>query len=311
VLSSDKGREKHGLGIDIPHAFDGEFRVRGGVRYDRDIGFLYYGIGNNTPYDPAATPDNPLYQNVRAGPSFNLELLRYVGGNVRLGPILGLKWTDVSSPSTSLLEQQKPLGIQGGRTHYLGLALIYDTRDFEPYPTKGDVHELYFYVYNHWLTSSNYDFLRFTYTYLRFIELHKRLILAHRTLFETMTGNVPYFELGGVGGSNPAIGFGGDRYLRGYDSDRFIDKIKFVMGFELRWDPVTFVFARQEISLGVVPFVDFGRVWPKLWPIDLGAFHASMGYGLRMIWNSRFIIRADYAINSEGTSVIVNLGSSF
>jgi hypothetical protein len=310
LIASDKGRYKSGLGIDIPHAIDGRYRLKSSLIYDRDISFLYYGIGNNTTFDPAANPDNFLYQNVRAGPSFSFELLRYMGGHVRMGPILGLRWRNISTPAGSLLDQQQPAGIRGGRTHYVGLAIIHDTLDFEPYPSRGATHELYFYLH-HKFTGSDYNFIRGTYTYRRFIPLHRRLILAHRTLFEAVSGDVPYYELGAVGGSDSTIGFGGDRFLRGYDSNRFIDKFKFVVGFELRWDPITFVFAKQDLTLGFVPFLDAGRVWSKLWPFELGVIHASMGYGVRLIWNNRFIIRGDFAVNSEGTSFVAQLGSSF
>ena len=211
VLASDEGRYKHGLYVDIPHALDGEFRIKAGVRYDRDFNFLYYGIGNNTPYDPGAGPFVQAYENIRAGPGISFEMLRYMGGHVRMGPVAGLRWTDISTPPGSLLQQQNPTGVTGGRTHYIGFAIIYDTRDFEPYPTRGSVHEFYFNLYSKF-TGSSYDFMRFTYTYLRFIPLGRHLVLAHRTLLEPMTGDVPYYELGAVGGSNPAMGFGGDRF---------------------------------------------------------------------------------------------------
>jgi len=153
--------------------------------------------------------------------------------------------------------------------------------------------------------------LRTTYTYKRYFLLHRRLILAHRTFLEVLSGNVPYYELGATGGSNSTIAFGGDRFIRGYDSNRFIDTIRYVMGFELRWDPLVFLFAKQDITLGFVPFFDIGRVWPAVFPLRFDRWHASMGWGTRIIWNSRFVIRADIAITTEGTNFILNLGNSF
>jgi len=311
ILASDKGRYKHALRVDYPRALDGRFRLTGRVAYDRDINFKYYGIGNDNNYEPSNVDlDSVLFQNVRAGPSFTFQALRHLGHHVRAGPTLGLKWTDISAPPGSLLTTQNPSGTSGGRTHYLGLAIAHDTLDFEPYPSKGAIHELYVNFYNKF-TFSNYDFIRSTYTYKRYYLLHRRLIFAHRTFFEVLGGDVPYFELGGTGGSNPSIAFGGDRFMRGYDSNRFIDKIRFIMGFELRWDPLYFVFAKQDLTLSIVPFFDIGRVWPSVFPLKLDRWHASMGWGMRLIWNSRFVIRTDFAVTPEGTAFILNLGNSF
>lgn len=311
ILASDRGRYKHSFRVDLPHAFNGLFRLTGRVAYDRDISFRYFGISNNTSPDPKLVAlDSVLFQNTRSGPSFTLSAMRYLNRRVRTGPILGLKWSEITAPAGSLLLSEKPTGIGGGRTHYLGWAIIHDTLDFEPYPSRGAAHELFLYLYRPW-TGSSYSFTRSTYTYRRYFLLHKRLILAHRTFFEVLSGDVPFFEMGVTGGSNPTIAFGGDRFFRGYESNRFLDHIRFATGFEFRWDPIFFDFAGQDLTLGFVPFVDLGRVWPTVFPLDISRFHASTGWGARLIWNNRFVVRMDFAVNPEGTAFIVNLGNSF
>ena len=310
VLASDGGRYIDSLSVDIPHAFDDRYRITSSVLYDREISLRYYGLGNNTVADPTLINTSPLYQNVRAGPSFTFQIMRYMGNYIRMGPLLGLKWTEISAPPGSLLLQQSPLGINGGRTHYLGFAVIRDTLDFEPYPSRGTWNELYFYLYNH-VTGSDYDFTRLSYTFRWYAQLHRKLILAHRTFLEATSGNVPFYEMMSVGGSQPGSYFGGDRFLRGYDADRFVGPLKFATGFELRWDPIFFTFARQDITIGFVPFVDVARVWSTLVPWPLDTFHPALGIGTRIIWNSRFIIRGDLAVDPEGTGFVVQLGNSF
>ncbi len=311
ILASDKGRYKDSLKVDFPHAFGDRFRLFARIAYDRDIGFKYYGMSNDTHPDPVLNErDDDLYKTLRSVPSFRASLMRYLGSNFRAGPIMGLKWSKIGYPANSLLAQQNPVGIAGGRTHYVGLAIIHDTLDFEPYPSSGHVHELYLYLYNK-IVGSEYDFSRTTYTYQRYFLLHPELIFAHRTMLEFFTGRPPFFELTGVGGSNSTLGFGKDRYFRGYDSDRFVDLFRFVMGFELRWDPVHFGFAKQGLTLGFVPFLDMGRVWHRVFPLELDRFHVSGGLGARLIWNHRFVMRADFAVTQEGTDVILNLNHSF
>lgn len=311
ALMSDAGRQKHNLRIDIPHFLDSSYRVSARVAYDRDITFRYFGIGNNTTVDFNRMEINdPLYQNTRSGPSFQFQILKQVTKQLSVGPSFGLKWTDITFPSGGLLSTQMPVGVGGGKTHYLGLVIFYNATDFEPYPSTGVMHEFYFNWYAPWV-GSDYSFFRSTYTFKAFYPIRKNLILAHRTLFEILDGNIPFYELGAVGGSNPTIGIGGDKYFRGYHNNRFIDKIRLAVGLELRWEPFAFNFAKQDIVFGLVPFFDVGRVWPAVTPIDFTHFHGSIGWGARLIWSHRFVVRADVALNDEGGAVYVEIGNSF
>lgn len=311
ALASDAGRYKHFLRLDLPYAFNNQIHLTARVSYNRDINFRYFGIGNDTPADrDLVKQDSPIYKNQRTGPSFNLAVLKYMSRFIQMGPLFGLKWTEVTYPAGSLLDQQKPLGILGGKTHHIGFALVYDGLDFAPNPHRGTFHEIFI----NWSTpllGSDYHFLRNTYTFRHFWDLHPRLTLAHRTLFEVMSGDAPFFELGAVGGSDSTIGFGGDKFFRGYQSNRFIDQIKFAVGWELRWQAVTFSWAKQKLEMIVAPWVDMGRVWAHLLPIDIGTIHVSTGWGTRFTWNDRFIVRGDFALTPEGSAFYVELGHSF
>jgi outer membrane protein assembly factor BamA len=201
--------------------------------------------------------------------------------------------------------------VSGGQTHAFGLALIWDTLDFEPYPSRGDYHEVFFSVANRKFTGSDYDFTRTTYTYRKYISLHRRLIFAHRTLLEYVGGDVPFFEMGNIGGTYNSQALGGDRFLRGYEGNRFMDKLRLVLGFELRWDPLFVNFLRQDLTIGFVPFIDIGRVWPDIIPNEWTTWHASGGWGTRLIWNSRLVIRLDTAFTPDGLRIVGNIGNSF
>jgi hemolysin activation/secretion protein len=130
-------------------------------------------------------------------------------------------------------------------------------------------------------------------------------------LFESISGEAPFFELGAVGGSDSTIGFGGDKFFRGFQSNRFIDHIKFALGWELRWKAMTFSWAKQKLDIVLAPWVDFGRVWNELLPFRLGTIHASTGWGTRITWNDRFVVRGDFAMTQEGSALYVELGHSF
>lgn len=308
VLASDEGRYKHFVGLDVPYLLD-DYRLTARVAYNRDISFRYYGIGNDTTIDPTAQ-ENDFYENVRSGPSAQFSFLRYLNKIYRIGPILGFKWTDITVKDNTLLQQEHPSGEFGGKTNYFGLALVRDTLDFEPYPTKGTFNELYVSWYSPWL-GTTYNYQRYTYTFRVYVPLHPTLVFAHRTLAEIVAGDVPYYEMGSVGGSDSTLGLGGDRYVRGFEGNRFIDRYRLFFGFELRWDPYKINYVGQEFVFGVVPFVDFGRVWGTLHPFYFGKLHASTGMGFRIVWNKRFVIRADWAMNEERKAVFIELGNSF
>jgi hypothetical protein len=311
ILASDQGRYKHFAKLDYPHALDGRFRIITRVAYDREIALPYFGMGNDIQIDRnIVSTTNPIYKSIYAAPSFTLQFLRYFGTQTRIGPVLGFKWADIGAPNGSILQQQQPLGISGGRTHYVGLAIVNDATDFEPYPSRGMANELYLNWYTPAL-GSNYNFFRGTYFFRNYWPLHRTATLAHRTLFEVLCGDVPFYEMEAVGGMEPTVSFGGDKYIRGFEPNHFLDRIRLVFGFELRWDPISFQFYRQDLTIGFVPFVDVGRVWSGFLPFDVSDFHASTGWGMRIVWSSRLILRADVALNIEGASFIINLGNSF
>jgi len=312
ILASDKGRYKHQLLIDSPWTLQSRLRVTARLAYDRDITFGYFGIGNNINIDQARLrDDDPIYQNTRGGPNIGMQFSYRFSKYFRAGPMFNFRWTQVSAPAGSLLLAQRPVGINGGASHHVGFLFAYETLDFEPYPSRGKAHELFLHWHTPWI-GSDYTFYRVTYTYRRYVQLHRQLILAHRTLIEGLGGEVPFYELSMVSGSYPSLGIGGDRFFRGYDANRYMDKIRLALGFELRWDPIFFNFSRQDITLGFVPFFDVGRVWSDLtWPMPIDSWHPCAGWGLRAIWNSRLVFRVDVGFQPEGPAFMLNLGNSF
>ncbi len=311
VLASDRGRMRHFLLVDSPHAFDGQFRIRGRVSLNRDIMRRYFGISNTTDVnDDWVENENPIYLNTRLQPRLDVEVLKRFGKYLTIGPVFGVATTTISYPTGSLMDIEKPVGIAGGRTNYLGVAIINDTTDFEPYPARGTSHELYLTIYNN-VIGSDYNFFRGTYTFRKYWPLDRTLTLAHRTFFEAMVGNTPFYELGSTGGQDPSQGFGFSRFLRGVYENQYIGDIKFATSVEMRWDPITFYFKRQRVTVGFVPFLDIARVWNKNQPVTFGPFHGAVGLGLRSIWNYRMVLRADFGLSREGTTFNVEFGNAF
>jgi len=311
LLTSARGRWDNFLIADVPHMFDGSFRSVFGVRYKKDFDSRFFGIGNDTTVDQQRIEDDDvLYQNNRTRPIVDLIFLKRFGKYFSTGPTMGFKWMTIFAPPGSLLAFESPLGIGGGNTHYLGWAMVISTLDFEAYPSDGVWHEIFYAYYNEFI-GSDYNFQAATYTYRRYLRLADELILAYRNLFEVLWGEVPFYELGPVRGTDPSFDSGGgNRFLRGFEENQFIDNVKMWMGLELRWDFKRTTFMNQPFVIGLVPFFDIGRVWDKFFPLDFSNLHASAGLGARLIWN-RLVGRMDVAATKQGSTIYLTIGNTF
>ena len=117
----------------------------------------------------------------------------------------------------------KATGLEGGLISILQQALIYDTRDFEPDPTRG----VYFEIANEYASGtigSDYDFDKLLIQAKGFqkLPLGPRTVLAGRVGAGNIFGkNAPFFEFQDQWSPDGSINaLGGSRSLRGYRSNR-------------------------------------------------------------------------------------------
>jgi len=181
--------------------------------------------------------------------------------------------------------------------------LLWDTRDHETTPTRGNFTELSV------RTSPGID------ADLRFVGLSlitrwfyslsgDRLVLAVRGIGDTLFGTVPFYELATVGSFTRDNAPGGSGSVRGVAAQRFHGKIKVVGNVELRAQLLPFTIASQRFNLGAIAFVDAGRVWADYERVEIAGealdkgfsdFAVGVGAGLRLKWGETFIVRADPA----------------
>ena len=58
-------------------------------------------------------------------------------------------------------------------------------------------------------------------------------------------------------------------------------------------------FFQQYLEWHGALFADTGRVWPDLGDLALSDIHWTGGAGVRLYWNSDFVIRADFGVSVE------------
>jgi hypothetical protein len=195
------------------------------------------------------------------------------------------------------------VGVYGVPQVYTGL--MFDSRDDETIPSRGGQHEV-----KARLSPGSLVATPFTYGGV-LINLRQYqaiagdyLVFAGRALAELIFGDAPFYELGQWDSGNLLGGV----VLRGVPLLRYYGKIKLVANFELRSLFVRFTVLKQRFRFGAVVFFDCGRVWADFRPnptLDGTGFGLKYGVGggLRLLWGSTFMLRADLAWSPDATPI--------
>ncbi len=313
-LRSTEGKYDYAFRMRVPRISGTEFGLILLVKTKRGIRARYYGLGNDSdniraytdPQSPQFRDEN-YYHYILEKPRFIFSLLRQIYGPVSTSIGLGLERTDVSRRGQhSKYVDEAPGGAIDGFTGFVTLTLQWDTRDDDNIARQGVFHEWSYETSRNSLVGlffEEIDFRRYTFTDVRYYRLSERLNLAHRTVFEALNGSVPLYAYGEIGGSRRVKGLGGGETLRGFDTQRFVDDVRFFNNAELRYHLYTMRFFRQYLEWHGIGFVDTGRVWPDLDQMSLGDLHVTGGAGLRLYWNSDFVIRLGLGVSSEQVCV--------
>lgn len=211
-------------------------------------------------------------------------------------------------------DQGKISGIEGGWVSIFQTALIYDTRDFEPDPTKG----YYFEIANEY--SSKYIGSEFDFNKL-FVQgrAYKKLPFGKRTVLAGRVGighifgsNAPFFEFQDQWSPEGSVNaLGGKQSLRGYRANRFLARSLWFTNVELRYRIAETKFLKQNFAFGVAPFFDAGTVRNKWQDLSFDKVKYSYGLGARVAWNQSTIISFDYGLSKEDKLFYIGIGQSF
>ena len=146
---------------------------------------------------------------------------------------------------------------------------------------------------------------------LRYFSISDRTTVAHRTVFEVLSGEVPLYAFGEIGGSRRSKGLGGSDSLRGFDRQRFTDNVRFFTNTEVRHLLRNTKVFRQYLDWYGVLFVDSGQVARVREDLGVGRTHWSTGIGVRVSWNTDFVIRSDLGFSPEQTRIGVKYRNVF
>jgi outer membrane protein assembly factor BamA len=213
--------------------------------------------------------------------------------------------------------QNNITGYEGGFSVKFKAGLIYDTRDFEPDPTRGTLLEYSLGYTAPWI-GSDFHYSRHQLQWMQFQEvlhfLPNKNILSSRLMLSTIGGPQVFFrEVFDIwSASQGRIGvLGGEDTMRGFKKFRFGGMAMGMGNIELRSRVTSFSWANQDFEISAVPFFDFGRVWDGIEQINLRGFKYNPGLGVRIAWNQSTILRFDYARSAEDSQFFFVFGQIF
>lgn len=219
---------------------------------------------------------------------------------------------------TSLLrrdyQQGLVYGLNGGWVSLIQAALIFDTRDFEPDPTKG----YYLEIANEFSNPAIGSAFSFNKLFVQG-RIYKKIPVGSRTVFagRIASGNIfggkpPFFEFQDQWSPDGSINaLGGKQSLRGFRANRFLARSMWFANFEIRARLAEVSFLREHFTFAVAPFFDAGTVRDRWQDLNLTKIRYAYGGGLRIGWNQSTIIFFDYGLSKEDNLFFFGLGQVF
>jgi len=209
----------------------------------------------------------------------------------------------------------KILGFDGGWDNSLRIGLAYDSRDYEPDPTRGLLAQALVSGAMRPLGSEfNYGQATIGLTgYTPFVPGYDRLVAVGNVLTAFRFGDVPFYAMNRLALPKDEVrtGLGGFPTLRGYNTNRFVGRTTVNADAELRWSFAEFTVFDQHLKTAAATFFDTGRVFDTNAGFSAERWKSCYGVGLRLAWNLATVISFDYGIGPEGALFFMQLGQPF
>ncbi len=319
--ASDRGAKKHEIALDIPHFFSKSWRARLSYSYPKTITEKYFGTGNDSVYNRSFTdPDSPnflsrtYYQYTSTYPKLSFDLEYKIWKEVfSIYSGIALEKATIepqNEDGRSKMYTDRPYGYGGGKTNYIKGGIKYDSRDFEFNPMSG-ITIAATYTNHGKFIKSDYAHSNINLVYMGFFSFWRYFTFSQRIMIDQMWGDLPFFALSGFRSYNDYGGLGGQDFLRGAPSFRYVDNLKFANQFELRTRVFYGKALGQQMMIHFNPFWDMGRVWDRKKKISLTRFHHSFGNEFRFTWNESFVTSITFGKSGSGISTYLTFGETF
>ena len=321
VFFTTRGRKSVTVFYDAPRQFGERVRLTVRVYVDRDCCQPYFGLGNTTGYEAGldqrdSLPSYYVYRRNRATAVVDLQWTIRPGVRLLTGVAAHRNTTAARDPGTQFAVDENngtiPVGEDASTSLGPKIGVVYDTRAWERDPRRGLWLEGI--AWQGFVVPAGDDFPRFTGTFRGYLSPTPSVTFAARVLGEHIQGAMPIAMLADVGSSfQDFTGLGGAESVRGVLWQRFLGRSRALGNLEVRLRGPGFRFLGAPWQLGMVGFVDAGRVWDDRGSGDgTAGLHWGKGGGVRVAWGRSFIIAADFGHGREaGLQTYLKLGHMF
>jgi outer membrane protein assembly factor BamA len=303
---------------DIPGGAAGKLRLMPGIFYDKTINSGYFGFGNASKAITNAQGqfgDRYQFQHEEASARLNVRSplgdawsamygwqIRYVNPHAYPGSQLAIDAATRLSDGRPVVYGLQPLGIAT-----LNAGVVYDSRDSETFPAKGQFHVGALRVSGATPTASGVHWAGLTLVLRSYTRLFGGFSFAGRVIVDAMAGTVPFYDLSQGGAFDPNDMPGGALSVRGVPNGRYAGLLKVVGNAEIRRIHGEVRVLGTKFQIGTTAFFDTGRVWNDYTfsdPKDGKGFGLKYGVGGGpfLVWGSAATFRVDVAYSPDASA---------
>jgi outer membrane protein assembly factor BamA len=302
--------------LTVPRFLTSRTRVEVRPSYTSESTLNYDGMGNaSSDVRPARTGDS-YAQYGRIHPALSVDVRSRLVDHVatRAGVRYTQNWVHVDAQSRladDLRSGSAEVKSLLGSTRAHGVALFtyglqWDDRDNEISTHTGSFDEVLVALSPGGVEPVPYRYGQVNLTSRLFLPIgSRRFTLALRGVADILFGSPPFYELSRY---DDTYALGGANGVRGVPGQRYYGKVKVFGNVEIRADVVSFHALGRPLALGLVTFVDGGRVWadttshPELDGNRLGMKYG-VGGGVRLQSGDAFVLRADLAWSPDAQPI--------
>lgn len=280
------GYRNHYLRFDLPKLAGSRFRWQLEARTVRWSRAPYFGVGHSSPRPDDRREEYTLYRQER---SLLKTKLRYeLVGDLELLVMYDIRTEAVDPYPDSLLLEDQPLGIDGGRYAWMALGAIWDARDKEIDSRQGHSVDASIRTAQPWL-GSEFTVYGANARWRGYHSPGERVTLAAHLMADVSWGE-PFFNQAYAGGMGRGV-VGGRWMLKGLPEERYRGDAMVVAMPELRWTFWAPTLRKAPTRWMLVPFVDAINIWT--WDDVALAPKVTVGAGLRINVKDLIVFRAD------------------
>ena len=218
----------------------------------------------------------------------------------------------------------------GGNVTQLRAGLVYDSRNHDSDPTKGENIELSLVYAPDLIDGKEYSNLGMHLSLCQYLPVFtERLTFAYRAMVQAkLWGEIPYWFTNNINSmffrKMYTEGVGGSASVRGLNRNGVLGDGFFMLNAELRWRVYDFKFINQNWQIATNPFFDAGQIIQpyrideqKAAGLHSGnedGLHCTAGAGLKLVMNHNMVLSFEAAKaldKNDGNGLWTNIGFNY